>query len=166
MFPMSLFLLGGLRKLLQGSWSQKWAQAHDLWVFSSVEVPRRRQVESAYESLRLGYMQRVKAKEHRRGLAPLVLRAAGWPRPAGGGGCIVGALAWVILEEACSVRERHERKSMVLSSSVMDLQMSRHWLILKYRNSVSRWCWRFRFEQPYLGLLPCLLWAKEMFASF
>lgn len=27
----------------------------------------------------------MKAKEHRRGLAPLMLRAAGWPRPVGGG---------------------------------------------------------------------------------
>lgn len=36
MLPVSLFLLRRLRRLLQGSWSQKWAQTHNFWVCSSV----------------------------------------------------------------------------------------------------------------------------------
>lgn len=55
---------------------------------------------------------------------------------------------------------QHQRRSMVLSSSVADLQM---WDTgcLKYRNSIARRCWRLRFEQPYLGSLPAFCEQKR-----
>lgn len=54
----------------------------------------------------------------------------------------------MILEEDCSVREKHERKSMVLSSSVVDLQMSRL-KYLKYINAEISEIQKFSFKAMF-----------------
>lgn len=134
MFPVSLFLLGRLQKLLQGSWSQKWAQTQCLWVCSTVVFvwPYKRQGGSWVHVKASGWDTGKEWKQKSVGEVWLLWcsELLADPDVLVVGGCVVGAQAWLILEEACGVRElapKEEHGAVILCHGLSDVQTLAVW---------------------------------------